>query len=220
MIVFVSAYDEATRANLAVARDLRLPHADRLIADGAVRTALHLALRANGAPLFAMSHGKPDHLCAQHCSHATDHVALSVQDVSVLGSRSVFAYACHTAARLGPEVSSQGVTFWGYIREITAPDARDAFRGYFVRIFDYIGESFPGAGSAEQRRDVLERIKALCDEAALAVDEAADADPTLDVLETYQSLRDLWQYLRVNGAGAASAESHACAPAVLPRPYV
>ncbi len=232
MIVFVPAYDDATRANLAVAQDLQankdgahlnarpgddVPTASahqgcRLFENDAMRAALLAALNAHSDPLFAMSHGKPDHLRAQHGA-----VALSISDATILGNRTVFAFACHTSASLGRELAQGGVTWWGYIKEVTAPAQQEPFRSLFVGIFSYIYDSFFAATSSDARLDVIQCIKQLCDAASAKVDEFAEADGSLDVFEAYQSLRDIWQLLRVWSPQAESAEKHASAPDILPR---
>jgi hypothetical protein len=213
MIVFVPAYDEATRANLEIARGLPWIRGHTLLGEMATRESLLVALGTDDGPLFAMAHGKQDHLVA----HAAER-ALLAEDAQVIGRRQVFAFACHTAARLGPELSGKGVTWWGYIKEVTAPDPRDPFREHFVRIFDYVGKTFPDAGTPEACRGVLLTLKDMCDAGALLVDEAAEVNDTLDVLETYQSFRDIWQLLRVCCAHSAGPECHPLAPQVLPRP--
>jgi hypothetical protein len=53
--------------------------------------------------------------------------------------------------------------------------------------------------------------------ASADVDVLADADRQLDVLEALQSLRDIWQLLRIWVTGAESAERHPHAPDTAPR---
>lgn len=193
MIIFVPAYDEATRANLAVAQELQAPHtAHCLLGHGAQRAALLRTLLAYGDPLFAMSHGKPDHLCAPDNTPA-----LTTTDAAALGQRAVFAFACHTAASLGRTLAASGVTWWGYIKEVTAPDSSDSLRPLFVDIFRYIYETFASSNSSTARSNIITHIKQLCDSASFRIDQLAEADLTLDVFEAFQSLRDIWQLLRV-----------------------
>jgi hypothetical protein len=49
------------------------------------------------------------------------------------------------------------------------------------------------------------------------VDQLADADPLLDVIDALKSLRDIWQLLRIWSRGAESTERHPDAPDVAPR---
>lgn len=213
MIVFVPAYDEATRANHAVALKLPQREGRRLFAAEATRELLLETLARHGGPLFAMAHGKPRWLVAQGGSSA-----LVGEDAAVLKQRPVFAFACHTAAHLGSELAREGITWWGYIEVVTAPDHRERFLPLFVRIFGYIQGAFASADSPSARLEVLHRIKELCEWAALQVDEAAESDPRLDVMEALQCLRDTWQLLRVWGAHSEQAQGHPHAPPIWPRP--
>jgi hypothetical protein len=210
VIVFVPAYDGATNANRAVAQDLPAA-AHRLLGADATREALLDALAAHEGPLFAMAHGSNDRLRAH--AHRT---ALEAADAPVLGCRAAFAFACHTSAWLGREFAREGVTWWGYIKEVTAPDHREPFRSLFVAIFSWVYQTFATTVSIEDRRDALVYLKQMCDEAAISVDEAAEADPLLDVMETVQSLRDIWQLLHVWSAHAESAQTHPHAPPIIP----
>ncbi|MCY1047650.1 hypothetical protein OV208_40505 [Corallococcus sp. bb12-1] len=231
MIIFVPAYDDATSANLAVAQDLQVtksiaclnthtgnatpvipPQDHCLLANNAIRSALVTALNKYPDPLFAMSHGKPDYLSAQHGK-----IALNKSDTAALGNRTVFAFACHTSASLGRDLAQSGITWWGYIKEITAPDQQFPIRPLFVKIFCYIYDSFSTATSSSARLAIIQNIKQLCDSAETEIDELAAADKSLDVLEAHQSLRDIWLVLRVWAPQAESAEQHASAPDILPR---
>jgi hypothetical protein len=134
-----------------------------------------------------------------------------------LQRRSVFAFACHTSAQLGRELARRGVTWWGYIIEVSAPDEREPFRPLFVEVFAYVQGAFAAADSAAARHEVLVHLRDLCDRAADVVNDMADADALLDVMDAMRSLRDIWQLLRIWSAGAQSAERHPHAPDVAPR---
>lgn len=211
MIVFVPAYDEATRANHAVASELPGGTCS-LLGTGATREALLGALEQHAVSVFAMAHGKPERLRGHDGA-----AAIEATDAPALAGRCVFAFACHTSASLGRDLASHGVTWWGYIKEVTAPDPRDVFRRLFVDIFSWIFHAFDGAGSHEERRAALVHLQRMCDEAAHVVDQAAEADPLLDVMETVQSLRDIWQLLHIWPAHAEVAQSHPYAPPVVSR---
>ena len=210
MIVFVPSYDDATAANFAVARDL--PEARVTLAGHlATREALLAALHHHDAPLFAMAHGAPDQLIGHE-----DAAAITSTDAEIFRGRSAYAFACHTSARLGRELAMHGVTWWGYIKEVTAPDPREIFRHHFTAIFTSIFESFPRATSMADRDAIILDIKRHCDRVANIVDEAAEADLQLDVMETVQSLRDIWQLLQVWTSDASEAQRHPHAPLILP----
>jgi hypothetical protein len=213
VIVFVPAYDEPTTANHAVARDLPSEDAHRWLLDvRATRENLLNVLGGQPDPLFAMAHGRPHCLLGQGGDHA-----LLARDAPLLERRPVFAFACHTAAQLGRDMARQGVIWWGYIIEVSAPDDRELLRPLFVGIFAYIRSAFADAGSPGERLDVLMRTKERCDHAAETVDALADSDPALDVMDALRSLRDIWQLLRIWSPGAEAPERHPHAPDVAPR---
>jgi hypothetical protein len=157
-------------------------------------------------PLFAMAHGRPDCLLGQ------DHdQALLAPDAPVLARRSVFAVACHTAAKLGRDMAREGVTWWGYIIEVSAPDDRELLRPLFVDVFAHIRGAFAGAGSPAGRLAVLTRTKDLCDRAAETVDVLADGDPDLDVMDALRSVhgqRPVPQRNLLHGRGRAQRQLH------------
>jgi hypothetical protein len=204
MIIFAPGYDPATKANLAVARELVSTEDLALLAEEATRSKLVDTLRANeGRPLFSMSHGRPGHFCAQGGG-----AALSSDDTSVVGQRAIYSFACHTASRLGYEMCQVGVTWWGYTGTLQAPEAAAGLRGLFVELFRYIREAFVRASSCAERRVVIEEIARRCEVAQGRVDEGALADPDLDVMPAFLCLLHLWDRLRVWPPGAAEPERH------------
>lgn len=153
--------------------------------------------------LFSMSHGRPDHLCAQGGD-----AALSALDAAATGGRSVYAFACHTASRLGAEMSRSGVTWWGYTGAIQCPEDAAPFRLLFVELFRFIREAFVAAPTIAQRRAALEEIARRCEEAQGVVDEHALRDPEVDVWAAYHCLLHVWDRLRVWPPGATEPEAH------------
>lgn len=204
MIVFVPGYDPATNANLAVARDVIVSGDVALLAQQATRTNLLTAfVSRDTAALFSMSHGRPGHICAQG-----GEVALTATDAALTGRRPVYVFACHTASRLGSEMSAGGATWWGYTGAIQCPEEAGAFRALFVALFGFIRAAFAGAVTADQRRAVLEEIARKCEEAQAVVDEHAFRDPDLDVWPAYHCLLHIWDRLRIWPPGAVSPEAH------------
>ncbi|MFS8065323.1 MAG: hypothetical protein ACMG6S_03020 [Byssovorax sp.] len=204
MIVFVPGYDAATNANLAVARELVSAQDLGLLGGEATRANLVEALRTRAAEaLFSMSHGRPDHLCAQGGD-----AALTARDAAGTGARSVYAFACHTASRLGAEMSRSGVTWWGYTGAIQCPEDAAPFLVLFVELFRFIGEALVAASTVAQRRAALEEIARRCEDAQGVVDEHAFRDPELDVWAAYHCLLHVWDRLRVWAPGAMEPEAH------------
>jgi hypothetical protein len=204
VIVFVPGYDPATKANLAVARDLISAEDLALLAEQATRENLLAALHSRAADaLFSMSHGRPDHVCAQG-----GEAALTVRDAGATGRRSVYAFACHTASRLGSDMSQRGATWWGYTGSIQCPEDAVSFRSLFVELFRFIQEAFVAASTEVERRAVLEELARRCEEAQSVVDEHAIRDPDLDVWTAYHCLLHVWDRLRVWSPGASLPEAH------------
>lgn len=207
MIFFVPGYDEATRANLAVARLFPDSGGLTLLADGATREALLGALNDGQHPLFTMTHGKPGHIHGQDGD-----VVLSVdsEELSLLRARAVYAFACHTATRLGAVAARAGAVWWGYTGAIQCPDDAQGLLSLdlFVQVFDYIRRSFPEARTAEERARVLRCIADLCEQAQSVVDERALAEPDLDVTAAYYCLLHIWDRLRIWAPDEDAPQQH------------
>ncbi len=214
MILFVPAYDEPTRSNLAIAERLTgAPNDLRLFAEDATESNLRRSLSrlddGATAPLFAMSHGTKQALRAQGGD-----AALSEDDLSSLGllaPRPVFAFACHTATVLGRAAASQGVIWWGYTGAIQSPVAEEPFRDLFVPIFDLLCVAFSCAATYEERRELLEQLHRRCRSAERAVDDALEADPAVDPSEALLCLLHLWDRLRIWVPGNDAPECHPAA---------
>jgi hypothetical protein len=204
VIVFVPGYDPPTNANLAVAGELISMQDHALLARQATRENLMAALRSMAIEaMFSMSHGRPDYLRGQG-----GHAALTAQDAAEVGHRSVYAFACHTASRLGSAMSRSGVTWWGYTGAIQCPEDAEVFRPLFVDLFRFIRDVFASASTATDRRAVLEEIARRCEDAQGVVDDRAVRDPDLDVSAAYLCLLHVWDRLRVWPPGATDPEAH------------
>ncbi len=207
MIFFVPGYDPATEANLAVAERVSSPASYSLFGARATREALLSVLSRETVPLFAMSHGRHNVLLGQQ-----DEVALTGDDVPALGTRPVFAYACHTAGALGETAAKAGSAWWGYTGAVTAPEASEEFLPVFVAIFSYIRDAFPEVLFPGELEAVLLRIADLCHEAEHQVDGLAEKDPDLDAGSAHLCLLHIWQRLRVWMPSLDSPRSHPLAP--------
>jgi hypothetical protein len=207
VILFVPGYDPATRANLAVAERMLAASEHALLAEGATRPHLLLALASRNSPLFVMSHGRHDELAAQGGDPA-----LRRADTPRLGRRPVFAYACHTAGGLGQAAAESGSVWWGYTGAVTAPPGSPPeLLSLFGGIFRYVCTAF-AAGTSEERRSALVRIAELCHEAEEKVDDFLAAGVDLDAGSAYLFLLHLWQRLRICEPGAVDLVMHPDAP--------
>lgn len=211
MIFFVPGYDPATYANMVVAALVVLEGEDavRILGEQALRPALLAALSETDEkrPLFAMSHGYPDHLVAQD-----GEPALTEADVALLEGRAVFAFACHTASVLGEAAAGHGAVWWGYTGAITAPDVSAPLVSILRDVFAWIRGAFAEARSTSAREAVLHQLADRCQEAERRVDELLELDTDLDVGTAYLCLLQIWQRLRVWEEGARTPLSHPSAP--------
>jgi len=202
MIVFVPGYDEATRANVAVATRMRIDACEVLLSSEATKSELLIRLARAPVPFFAMSHGEPNRLF-DHNNEA----ALDSHDVSFIGNRCCYVFACWTAGELGRAAAQSGATWWGYTGAVGAPDADERFVGWFADVFEMIRGRFELALTIESRRQLLEDIATRCREYMAMLDDDEGASP-----DAYLSLMHIWGRLRVWVPGATDAERHPNAP--------
>ena len=139
-------------------------------------------------------------------------MALSGADLGLLASRSVFAFACHTAGLLGQEASSSGAVWWGYTGMITAPEASEEVLPLFSSLFSSICAAFASADSSLSRRAVLEQIADWCQQASEEVDRFLLADLDVDAAPVLLCLLQIWQRLRVWEPGALEPMYHPQSP--------
>lgn len=194
MIIFIPSYDEATAANLAVARHFQLPpESILLMEENATRENMLNAYNNNRTnSIFIMSHGGRDRI---YCGNSSSNSAIVVSDKDMLNDTYVFAFACHTATFLGKEMSSKGNIWWGYTGAIAAPDAEDEeTRLVFAGIFSYIMSQFHQVDDVDSAYTVLNQIKILCDQADLILDEQCGE---LGNIGARQCLLHMWDRLRV-----------------------
>lgn len=192
-IVFVTAHDPQTAANLAIAQLIGSPSDLNILGANATRANLLQMLGAAVGPqsLFCMSHGSRDALL--------DDVrmgALQATDAELLETCKVFAWACNTGARLGHVVSQAGGIWWGYDCPITAPDDRPKFIQIFVGIFSAIKGSFAACEDEASVDALLLHIKSLCDAALAALDKMG-AQNDLDAFSLYSCCNQIWSRLSV-----------------------
>lgn len=207
MIFFVPGYDPATESNLAVAERILPEDCRPLLKEHASRENLVAALAREEIPLFAMAHGVREALLG----HGHER-AFSEKDIIVLGRRSVFAYACHTAGTLGREAARGGAIWWGYTGAIQCPDSSAAFLPVFVGVFSRIRDAFSRARSFEDCRAVLLLIGNFYDETVSEVGDLMLDNPDLDTTEANYCLTHLWQRLRVWWPGEELPLKHPAAP--------
>lgn len=167
MIAFVTAHDEATTSNLGAVAP-RLP-ADALVGDDATSSALLSSLRTRSAArLVAFSHGDHAGLVAQDGTPA-----LPLDEVALVGSRSAFAYACHTGSVFGRRARDLGWTWWGYTGAVCAPGDGGVEREIVGKVMWAVVAVFMESSDPDQIGGALDRIRLLCE----ASTDELDADP-------------------------------------------
>ncbi|AEF90623.1 hypothetical protein DelCs14_3631 [Delftia sp. Cs1-4] len=207
-IVFVTAHDPQTEANLSIARLITAPDDLNIFGEDATRANLIqiLSTAAGSRPLFCMSHGSRDAVLDDV------HVgALQAKDARLLESRKVFAWACHTGARLGHSVGQSGGIWWGYDCAITAPDNRVKYAKIFATIFSEIKESFAACENEESAYALIQRIRELCEAALEALDKMG-AKYDEDSFSLYSCCNQIWSRLSVWLAHQTNPCRHPMAP--------
>lgn len=197
MIVFASAYDEATRANHAVAERVRSEEDVFLGAEEATGENLHRALLEHDDPLFAMSHGLDDTIRAQGHDNMPPALATDGNSLSALKGRSVFAHACLTGRRLGRAASECGSVWWGYDVKVNAPEDDPLLLPVFVEVFSFVKCSFGTARSEEEVDQFFHELYERC-EGALERLYAIEQDDGAEVpMGAHQCLIQIQQDLLV-----------------------
>ena len=191
MIHFVTAYDPATHANLSAIRSVLLE--SDLVGGQATRAGLLRALATRpGEPLFAMTHGQP-HVLVAHQGEA----GLVAGDAAIVGTRAVFAWACHTAMTLGYTMSRFGATWWGYTGKIAAPGDGVREIPIFEDVFLEIRSRF-----AVEAEHLMAQIRTICEQAEYRLDHIEAGS------DSYLCLLHIWDRLRVWQPGASDAWAH------------
>lgn len=199
MIVFITAHDEPTNDNLLVAGHLGAHAIIGLLGPDAIRANVLDALQAHPySPFMAFSHGQPESIRGND-----DQPALMIADTHLLGNRESFAFACHTAHVLGPNVSAQGGTWFGYTGPVNCLPADPDGIHHFSDIADFVAQRFPGCNSANDARAFVKDISDLTEQKHDAI--VASGTYTFEMLH---ALRDISRRLRIWLPGAAGPIRH------------
>lgn len=204
MLIFVTAYDEATKANLVIAENIIEKDDTALFKSKATRAELYqlLSQPQSACFIFAMSHGNKEALLDNNQSQA-----ITVNDAAHFSRKAVFAWACYTGTSLGWYMAQAQGIWWGYDCAVTAPDADPLYEPIFRRIFQKIKSDFPQVTNAQQVQGMLDTLKDLCDQAADELDHL-DMPP----LGLYSCCRQIWGNLRVWLPSKNEPEKHPEAP--------
>ncbi len=203
MIIFATAYDEATTPNHRMARMVLSPDDTFLEKEEATRGALHTILGRTGGPMFAFSHGTDELLLAQG-GKLTD-AALTHEDAlgALLRGRPVFAHACKTARVLGRAAATSGSLWWGYLEKVTAPSDIPGVAEILCELFKYVKASFACQPERSLVDLFFEGLRERCDAAKYMLDEISESDPNLPLMEAYLLITELESKLVAWVPGAA-----------------
>ncbi|EPL09852.1 hypothetical protein [Pseudomonas sp. CF150] len=210
MIFFVTAYDEATRANHAIARRMIIDSDINLLEFDAVRFNLKANLCSSEGAIFSMAHGRTIAVIDNNGEYA-----LHEADASLLVGFKVFAWGCHTSTTLGYKMSRSDVVWWGYDCAVTAPDDRIQYIDVFVRVFDSIKKLFVKGVNKLSVLDILEQIRILC----VAAEEEFNIlieDDSCESFAVFSCCNNIWRQLLVWLPALSAPLRHPLAPA----PYI
>lgn len=181
MIIFVPEYDEQTRMNGTIIRQLISQNDTVLIGTDAIKDRLIHELCLKNDSLFVMNHGEYTYF-----EDNNNEIAISTENSHHLAQRNSFIYACKTARKLGYLMMSEhkNAIYWGY--DVPISGVGDEY----VKIFDFILQNFSFCNNESDIQNVLDELKVICETSS---DKAAlDGD-----LETLTGLYQLWARLRV-----------------------
>jgi len=207
MIVFVTAYDEATKANLSVGKPLAEDHRHVLLEEQATKKNLIALLEKYPyEPLFAMSHGSEQAEFYGHDGHKRE-LAINIDDVELFKNRKSYVYACHTGAEgnLGSNVSKKGGTWWGYSSRVTAPSSVKCICEKQEKLFSFIQNEFENKHDENEIKEMLNELKTRCEEVDKCVEQECPENITLEVI---MSIKNIWQYLCVWHPSSGKAIKH------------
>jgi hypothetical protein len=197
MIFFVTAYDDATRANFNIIAPL-LPAGHIVLSQtNATKKNILQAFSNNEDALFAMSHGESTFLYDNE-----DEQAICSEEAILLSNRICYVYACYTANYLGRAAARCNAIYWGYTGAVHAPDESPETIGLFQSIFNYIMTEFNSAKDLNSIERVLSGIKEKCDEADSELDDLGAG------VDSYTATRHIWARLRVNINGHDEQVTH------------
>lgn len=206
MIEFVTAYDDATQANLSVASGFLSKRA--FVKEAATCANLLTALQERPfESLVVWSHGNHDGPKAQD-----GRPALPAQVLSTVKPRRAWAWACHTGTRFGERVSRLGWTWWGFTGAVTAPDTDDP------RMVKLLAGAFEAALDAFESGQTPSSVTAALVWLQVKLETIQEE---LDALEAnlvcYKFILELWNRARVwfPGRDAPTAHPEATPPLLL-----
>jgi len=191
MIVFIPGYDEPTKANLAIGKQLIDGHLALVAQEATRNNLLDLLNKFRKESLFSMSHGKQDKLLDNNSEPA-----ITIGDEYLFSNRITYAWACHTGTNFGKRISDHDGIWWGYTGKVTAPSISEPFRQKQEEVFRFIQNHFDKIKTPQEIIDMINIIKCKCDEMISIFDEIILSD-TEDTMEIYSCSNHIWERLLV-----------------------
>jgi hypothetical protein len=208
-LLFVTAYDPPTDANLNMAMRFSKHHDHRLLGKAATRQNLLVAIATlHPQAIFMMSHGR-----LHEIKDNNEISALHSGDGSILNGRTVFAWACWTGAQLGYDLSQAGANWWGYDCKITAPDDRKKYARIQANFFKLCKQLYATAKTKQDVLAILDRLELECKKSLASLDQAG-AGHDVDAFSIYSTCNQFWERLLVWQAGTVGHIRHPSAPSV------
>lgn len=193
MIVFITAFDEVTKGNMAVILPILQESTTQIINNQAIKDNLILTLQSlPHIPLFVATHGKPFYF-----EDNNGNPALEKEEIGLLSHRKIYVFACWTANELGQTQWAE-TTYYGYTGGVSAPDADDDRLIEIQKpIFEYILHNFFLCNTETEIYTFVENLKRKVDEALDDLFELWENDVEIDTSSTDAFLNDVWKKLRV-----------------------
>ena len=184
MILAVTNYDAATASNFAVCAVLFPLSITSLLGPQAVRTVLQDALAAQPtAPVLLFGHGAADMFIGNDGAGA-----IRLQDAALFSNRATFAFACSTAAALGPAITQSGGVWVGFKSEIFCLISDPSFRDIFEQVPQYAHQNIGNIVDETSAQDFIGDFVKLTHQLEAQVDDTGVGD-----MESYRALRSYRQ---------------------------
>lgn len=196
VITFVTAYDLATNSNRAIAEELNsIPYLTLFEKKATSKNLKELLQKHENLPVFVMSHGEQAYFYDNNEDIALD--SESAKTLQLLRNRSIYVFACHTAAKLAPKAAQKGTIYWGYNFQITAPDEQKEVKHLFVNLFLFIYNYFHLSTETTKIENFLVDLEQKCEETNYLLDQIYEQYPAICTSETYRCVLHIWSRLRV-----------------------
>lgn len=192
-ILFVTAYDSQTQANLSVANEIVENNEFFLSKAEATREVFYnkFPTLTNGQ-LMIMSHG--DNTLVRDNNRE---IIITYEDLEKFNNTKFYLWACNTGKDLGAKISQNNNIWWGYDCPITAPINNDKYIPLYVKAFKVIKSKYVLGTNEEDIRQILDDIKKVCEDIDYQIDDLDPQAELSDLMQIYSCFRNMWANLVV-----------------------